>query len=182
MKKTLLILTSLSILCYATFKGVEYYLEQKILDTAFQPCEVNIDEEHLSINKGFPSTIAIQEIIPKSFTSNGIPKSYNISKIANCHINNKDNQTVFNLIDKVYFFEPGYYKWNVTNYTPPLKNGTQLYGGYNMSDLTTCPIKFKENKWYYIVINNFDIYGIFIHVNKEGDFISKIIRNGISPI
>ena len=182
MKRILIILTAICILSYPTYKGIEYYLKQQLLETIFQPCEVTIDRKHLHINKGFPDIIAIQEIIPTSLDSLGIPKTYKVTKISNCRINNKDNETVFNFINSIYFTNPGDYRWNLTKYSTPFPQETKLYGNDDSQNLKICPITFEKSKWYYIVINNFDIDGIFINANKEGDFISEIIKNGISPI
>tara|TARA_B100000378_G_scaffold255416_1_gene232463 strand:+ start:208 stop:777 length:570 start_codon:yes stop_codon:yes gene_type:complete len=159
--------------------------------TSLQPPKIEITENYISTNKDFINGMTIEKITVDSIGGNGLPAKYTVNYVASCIIDHPQGRPP-EPPDRITFSEKGKYWWieNTVVFQYLHKglrreiiNGKKrLPLGVGLERLSTCPIEFEPEQWYFITIGDPQVTGIFFIIDKKGNNNQYLMPSGVSPI
>jgi hypothetical protein len=158
---------------------------------AFAPPQVTITKDHISANIGFVNGVTIEKILVDSIGVKGYPIKYTTIYTTSCNIKNPINKPQ-NPLNKIEFNKPGKYSWDEDTVKvryihndlsrEPLDSISNLWWLNKFGNNPVCPIKFEKEQWYFIIISDPRVTGIFFYMDKSGKEYEYLLQSGVSPI
>ena len=185
-KRTLLI--GLSIIVLVVGGGL--FLLYSFLQ-ALGPPTVTITKNHISTNRDFINGVTIEKIQVDSIGDEGYPIKYTVLYSTSCNIHHPTNKPP-NPPDKIEFYKPGKYSWDEDTIKvryihkgltrQSLDTTNKLWWLNKFGDYPICPIKFEQQQWYFIIIGDPKVTGIFFYIDKDNKEHQYYLESGVSPI
>ncbi|OJW36601.1 MAG: hypothetical protein BGO54_12280 [Sphingobacteriales bacterium 46-32] len=159
--------------------------------SAFSPPKVTVTRDYISTNRNFVNGVTIEEIQVDSVGENEYPVKYTVLYSTSCNILPSKNKPTIPPV-KIEFYKPGKYSWDENTIKV-----RYIHNGFLRQSLDTmnkrwwlnkfgehsvCPLKFKQEQWYFITIGDPRITGLFFYIDKNNKEYQYCLESGVSPI
>ena len=169
--------------------GGLYFL--KSFFSAFAPPKVTVTKDFISTNRDFINGLTIEKINVDSMGDNSYPIKYTVQYTTSCNIHHPTNKPP-NPPSKIEFYKPGKYSWDEDTIKvryihkgltrQSLDTTNKLWWLNKFGDYPICPIKFEQQQWYFIIIGDPKVTGIFFYIDKDNKEHQYYLESGVSPI
>mgnify|MGYP006433956111 CR=1 FL=1 len=169
--------------------GGVYFM--KSFFSAFAPPKIELTKNYISTNRDFVNGVTIEKILVDSIGSKGYPVKYTTTYSTSCNIKHPKNKPPVppSIIE---FKKPGKYSWDEDtirvnhihkNLTRKSKSNSKKLRWLNkFGKYDVCPLKFERNQWYFIMISDPQITGIFLFIDEYRNEKKINVYSGVSPI
>lgn len=185
-KKTLII--GLSIIVLAIAGGL--FLLYSFLG-ALRPPTVTITQNQISTNRDFINGVTIEKIHVDSIGSEGYPIKYTTFYTTSCNIHHPTNKPP-NPPNKIEFYKSGKYSWDEDTVKirfiheglsrKLLDTISKTWWLNKFGNRPICPIKFEKEQWYFFIVGDPRVTGIFFYIDKDNKEHQYYLESGVSPI
>jgi len=143
----------------------------------YSPPTITVSKTGISSSGGFINPVTIEKLRVDSLGKEERPTKYIIEYITTCFIERAGGENAVAL-NEIKFNEPGRYHWSDdnTNILVVHPDGASkrtksiqrpvLMSGHAEFDI--CPLKFKNDNWYFIDFRDRVFIGVYVYVDKTG--------------
>jgi len=155
--------------------------------SAFAPSKVKITRNEISSNGGFVNGVSIEKIQVDSMGTE-YPLKYTVVYTTSCNMIHASSEQ----LHKIRFDQPGDYWWDEDTTKiqyiheglsrDPVEPKNEKGWLEKFGRHPVCPMKFEKEQWYFFLVDDRRITGIFFYIDKEDKEHQYNLYSGISPI
>lgn len=184
-KTSVVIISIIAILVVGGLYFVRFFF------SAFTPPKVTVTKDFISTNHDFTNGVTIEKINVDSMGANNYPVKYTVLYSTSCNIQHSTNKPS-SPPNKIEFSKPGKYSWDEDTIKiryilkglsrQSLDTTNKLWWLNKFGAHPICPIKFEQEQWYFITIDDPRVTGIFFYIDKSGEAHQYFLASGVSPV
>lgn len=170
--------------------GSGLYLVRQFFSALALP-EIEITKEYISTNQNFVNGVTIEKIRVDSIGEKGYPVKYTTIYTTSCNIHNSSVKSQ-GPVSKIEFNQQGKCIWKEDTVKvdhihkglsrQSVSSSEELWWLNRYGNHSVCPLTFEPEQWYYFILDDRRITGIFFYIDQIGKEHTYFLTSGVSPI